>query len=510
MFFIRLRDLQFVAALLFFNSFSFTQEVLVKWTAELEFSPKKLYFNHVLGEDTTNVYVLFTSDTTEHLMGEPDKKKLIAFNRETLLEIGSMPLKGFPEVNPEMEFHSCIIQDNQILLFWSKKIENTEELYVESLDSQLKMTQPARKIYSNPHAYDLKRAMTAKHKSSIVVCQNEKRKEDLLIGGEISTLEEYAHFEYGLLNHALNFSTLQTITLPFKVNKVSYGRSATYEYLENGDVLIRNEFTAEKGKGVTKNISEKGILLSNVNPYHTITYLKVKTGTISTVELPNTKVSFNKIILRSVFVNDHLRVYGLYTTGKEEKAVKGLFYAKFVIEDLSTKVEYLEFKQSTLDSLNKQHVTDEFYLQNVLSNNGKILFFLVPSNPRTVGKTISTVLGYDLNHEFQWINSIPTTSNEVTFYQLSKQNEIEVFYTMKKTNGSKLIIRTFGENTIGFSVLNTTTGEVTVGKEVKLDKPIFFQCVRFINNRLYSIHLGTDLLMNGRKGTGNMMQISIK
>lgn len=492
-------NIPFLLAIILFNCpLVSSQELSVKWSAEFETNYRKdLCFNRILGEDNKNVYLLFSSDTLKDfsLSHEPDKKKLIAFDKQTFLEVASVPLKGFSGVDPKMKFHTFIVRNNAILLFWTKETKEAEELYLEVLDPALKTIQSIRKIYTNTHAYDLDRGVLAKNISSIVVRANPERMQDLLIGGEIQVTEAYVRFEYTLLNAAFELSSLQTTTLPVKLKDKSYGLSCFYEYLSNGDVLVRSTFTAEEGKGVTKNTSHGGILLADVNPYHTISYLKTSSAQISTIELPITDLTFGNPNVKSAFINGQLKIFGLYTEEKD-KTPKGIFCGEFTIEDLSTKTEYIRFEQLILDSLYGKKGAGYLTLQGLTIDNNRIVFFLIHPMIATThndSPVISAVLGYDFNHKFQWFNKVHSTPSPTLFYKHLKSAEIQVFYCMDKIDKSKKFVRAVGENIIGYSSLNTITGEIIGKKEILLEKPIFFRNAVFMNGCLYAPCIMQDL-----------------
>jgi len=495
-----------LVSLLFSTTELVAQELSAKWSETIELNSKELFFNEIIGESSANLYLLYTDKF--YVSTEPaEKAKLVAFDRNSLSNVSTLYLKGYSENKKEhndLDFHTCVVKNDRVLIFWSKNTPTSEELYLEVFDENLKQAVPLRKIYVNEHAYDLKRTILAKEKSSIVVSFNEKRNEDLLIGGEIPVSNDYVRFEYALLNDDWAVSPLQTVALPVQMRDKSYAMCSTYEYLENGDVLIRNAYTGEAGKGVTKNIGEGGILLSNMNPYHTISYLKIETNKISTIELPVTKMSFNTASLKSVIIDDELRTYGLYYTDKGKLA--GLFCGKFTIENLSATEEYITFDQPTLDSLGNNNL-----LKDVLVKNNNLVIFIASYYPTTVGPTLTGVriLGYDLNHELQWSNKTLTIDNPSSFNVLAGSDEVLVFFGKNKRDESKKIQRIlFGVNIIGYSRINVTTGELIEKQEIELDRQVSLYLMKLLEHRLCVTQL--DRSMNGEIKSGSLGVISFE
>ncbi len=484
----------------------FAQELSAKWSETIELNSKELFFNKIIGESSTNLYLLYSDKF--YVSSEPDKKtKLVAFDRNNFHKVSTLYLKGFSENNDahiELEFHTCVVKNNQVMIFWSKNSTTSEELYLEVFDPNLIQVQPIRKIYVNEHAYDLKRIITAKNKSTIVISFNEKRNEDLLIGSEIPVSNNYIRFEYALLNNDWTVSPLQTVLLPVQMRDKSYGMCSTYEYIENGDVLIRNTYTAEKGKGVTDNVGEGKILLSDMNPYHTISYLKVKTNEISTIELPVPSISYNDPLLKSVIVDNELRTYGLYYTDKGE--LTGLFCGRFTLENLSATKEYIKFDQPTLDSLGNRNL-----LKDVLVENDRLVFFIASYYPTNVGPSITGVriLGYDLSHELQWSNKTLTLDNQSSFNVLTGSDEVLVFFGKNKRDESKKIQRILlGANIIGYFRINITTGELIEKQEIELDRQVNLYLMKLLEHRLCVTEL--DRSISGEIKAGSLGVISFE
>ena len=482
-----LLSLLFISPLFFIQSF--TQELSFKWSEESLFSLDDLLFHHIVGENDENIFVLSTSDTLKNGFALAKKKQLVAFNKNTLQQISTIPLKGFAENKIEykgLKFHTCVIQDDVVMVFWSKNSDNSEDLYVETFNSSLNRVQSIRKIYINSHAYDIKRSPLAKYKSSIVVCFNEKRKHDIFIGGEIPVSDNYVRLEYTVLSKELILNPLKIIELPIQLNHAAYGTCSVYEYLENGDVLIRNSFTTEKGKGVTENAGNGVIQVGRTHFYNTISYLKVNSNKIATIELPYNTNSFIKAIL----VNDELRLYGLYLDNKKTTELRGLYSSKFNTDDLSISSEYIKFEQSILDSLVGENESRRILLQDVLVKDDNILFLLTPSfqvNYATVG---STVLGYSLDNEFKWIRKIETIINSRSnFVSLTQPNKVLVYFNIHQLDELKKMASFSNDKMIiGFSILDTDTGELIEKKEIQIDRVAYFTLSKLINDRLYCLY----------------------
>lgn len=488
---------------------SFSQEITTKWSEDLEFNAKSLYFNRFVGENEEYIYALYVSDTMFTGFAGAKEKKLVAISKNTLKEIKSTPLQGFSEnktIYKGLEFHTCVVQSNMIMLYWSKINSDSEELYCETFDLMLNRTSPAKVIYTNTHAFDLKRALATKNLTSFVVCQNEKRKDEVLIGTEIPIAKNYVKFEYALRLKDLELSPLKTIALPLQLDDQSFGLCSTYEYLENGDLLIRSSFTAEEGKGVTDNVARGGILITDVNPYFVISYLNVNKNEIATIELPVFDLTIYSPILKSALTNNELIFYALYSDVKKKtNEIKGLYCGKFNIEDMTSSTAYVEFEQSTIDSLFSILHSKNLLIRDVKIKDENVIIIIAGTYDfASQLNNVVAVLGYGLDNEFNWMKTINTTPMIFTNYIISaKPNEIIFFYGLPMATDSKGPKSFFGINALGYAVLDTENGELIEQKELKLDKDVRSTSLKLINNHFYFIHLNSKPMINSKTETGN-------
>ena len=327
------------------------------------------------GENDTYVYKLLLSDTVEK-----KKVKLIAVNKKNRKLVIGLPLKGVPKKEDdykELDFHTCVVQDRRIVICWSKNTNDSEELYLESYDDTLHKTQSVQKVYTNFHAHDLERFIGAKKKSSIVVCPNPYLKNEIFIGGEIPVKNNYIQLEYGILEDDLLIPPFKKIKLPIQLKTKSIGKSSTYEFLENGNLLMRCNFTAEDGKGYSENIMMGGILLADVNPYHTISYLDIDKNEITTVEIKTIKASLYEVPIHCFFVGDELRIYGLAKdVNDKSKKLTGLFYAGINTSDLSNIVEFIPFEQELLDAMYEEKSSKPYSINSIKMKDENILIFM--------------------------------------------------------------------------------------------------------------------------------------
>lgn len=492
-----------IALICFFKSFS--QELTAKWSEDIEFNVKSLYFNRFVGENEGYIYAIYVSDTLFTGFNGAKEKKLVALDKNTLIEINSTPLLGFAEnktIYKNLDFHTCVVQSDKIMLYWSKINKDSEELYCETFDLMLNRTSPAKVIYTNTHAFDLKRALATKNLTSFVVLQNEKRKDEVIIGTEIPIAKNYIQFEYALRLKDLELSPFKTIALPIQLDDQTFGLCSSYEYLENGDIMIRSSFTTEEGKGVTDNVAGGWILITDVNPYFTVSYLNVNKNEISTIELPVFHLTIYSPILKSALTNNEFRFYALYSdVQKKTNEIKGLYCGKFNIEDMTSSTEYVEFEQSTLDSLFSVLHNKNLFLTDVKIKGDNVIIILnALYETGLLSKDIS-VLGYNLDNELNWITAIKSNSYLFSNCVINGgPNEMTFFYGQHKETENKLESR-FGTNSIGYSVLNLETGESIEQKELMFDRTAI--SIKLMNDHFYFRHLNRKSMINSKSETGN-------
>jgi hypothetical protein len=351
---------------------------------------------HYIGENDAYVYKLLLSDTIRR-----KRIKLIAVSKENRKVVIGLPLKGVTEDKEYyrgLDFHTCIVQDHRIVIFWSKNTKDAEELYLETYDTGLQRTQSIQKIYTNTHAYDLERSIAAKQASSIAVVVNPFQKSELFIGGEIPVKNNYVQLEYAILDDDLLIPSLKKVTLPVQLKAKSFGKFSTYQYLENGNLLIRSNFTAEDGKDFSGTDVNGRIVLSDVNPYHTVSYLDVSANEIATIELPVGKASFYEVPVQIIFVGDELRIYGLAKNADDDpNKLTSLFFAGIDVTDLSVRAGFIPFDQAVLDAMYEEKSTEPYLLKDIKMNNENILF--VMGDGTSYHGAAFVVLEYTADHE---------------------------------------------------------------------------------------------------------------
>lgn len=453
------------------------QNLSVKNTTEISFNSKDLYLYRFLGEDDQHFYALFSNDTTS---GKLEKVKLMAFHKESMAEIASVPIIGFEGQDELLNFHSCILKSGELFVFRSKSTEKSEQLYLEVLDANLTTVHQQKKIYENNHSYDLKRVAYKKNSSSVVVLYNPINKGNILIGGEIPVLNDHIKLEYGFLDEKLEFTPNNTIALPIVLKDKSYGLSSTYSCLDNGDLLLRGAFTVDDKEGAKSNFVAGGILMADVNPYHTISYLKVKTNEILTQEFKVNRNTLQETELRSVLLENECRVYGIYEQiekGKEDK--KGLYCAKIDLEKFIVSEEFIPFEQKVLDSIAKAPTLGETYvLQDVVLSDGQISFILMPAIMGNqynylirIDGIWSKMVSYDLDHKLKWITSVRTNPTKKAFTVKNNDETLAVFYSRKgvKKVGKVTISSAedgyYAPNFVGYTKLDLKTGTILKNEE---------------------------------------------
>jgi len=349
-----------------------------------------------VGENDSYDYHLILSDT----IGKK-KMKLIAVSKENKKVVIGLPLKGVTkekEYYKGLNFHTCVIQDDRVVIFWSKTTKDAEELYLETYDAALQRTQSMQKKYTNTHAYDLERSITAKQKSSIAVVVNPFRTDEIFIGGEIPVQNDYVQLEYAILGDDLLIPSLSKIALPAQLKTKSFGKFSTYTYLENGNLLIRSNFTAEDGKDFSRTDVKGRIVLSDLNPYHTVSYLDVTTNQMLTIELPLARASFFEIPIQTIFVGDELRIYGLASNVDDDSdKFTGLYCARINVADFSSKEEFIGFEKGLLNSMYEEKSEKPYYMNNIKMKDDNILFFM--SDGTTYKGAAFLVLEYTVDHE---------------------------------------------------------------------------------------------------------------
>ena len=308
-----------------FSTFNFfAQEMKMTWSQEVKMTKKTGFFNAILGKNENYMYVKFL---------DHGKIRITAFDKITMKEKFSVPVKGFPENKATkadfkgLDYYRTIIFNTGVYTFWVKESKEKDELFVQTYDATLKMAKPLRKIY------ELKSFKGAKKKAELFIMVNKSFGEKILIGGETAGNKgENIKVEYKILNSDFTFSNTGQAELPLQITGRSNSLSSSYSFGDDGNLHVK---------------SDKSLTIINLEKGSKETYV---------VEFKEKQIfDFDYI-----YDQNSIRVFGLFcdlTKDKKGNDNHGIFYA--IINSTSLKLESENFTYFTKEQLDKLFTEDK-------------------------------------------------------------------------------------------------------------------------------------------------------
>jgi hypothetical protein len=313
-----------IIAFIFTAFHFFAQEMKMTWSQEVKMTKKTGFYNSILGRNDNLLYVKFSSYS---------KIRITAFDKMTMKEKFTVPVKGFPENKATkadfkgLDYYRTIIFSNSVYTFWIKESKEKDELFVQTYDANLKMTKPLRKIY------ELKSFKGAKKKAELFTMVNQSLGEKILIGGETAGNKgDNVKVEYKILNADFTFSNAGQAELPLQITGRSNSLSSSYSFGDDGNLHVK---------------SDKSLTIVNLEKGTKETYI---------VEFKNKQIfDFDYI-----YDQNTIRVFGLFcdlTKDKSGNDNHGIFYA--IINSATLKLESENFTYFTKEQLDKLFAEDQ-------------------------------------------------------------------------------------------------------------------------------------------------------
>jgi hypothetical protein len=313
-----------IIAFIFTAFHFFAQEMKMTWSQEVKMTKKTGFYNSILGRNDNLLYVKFSSYS---------KIRITAFDKMTMKEKFTVPVKGFPENKATkadfkgLDYYRTIIFSNSVYTFWIKESKEKDELFVQTYDANLKMSKPLRKIY------ELKSFKGAKKKAELFIMVNQSLGEKILIGGETAGNKgDNVKVEYKILNADFTFSNAGQAELPLQITGRSNSLSSSYSFGDDGNLHVK---------------SDKSLTIVNLEKGTKETYI---------VEFKNKQIfDFDYI-----YDQNTIRVFGLFcdlTKDKSGNDNHGIFYA--IINSATLKLESENFTYFTKEQLDKLFAEDQ-------------------------------------------------------------------------------------------------------------------------------------------------------
>ena len=300
------------------------QEMKMTWSQEIKMTKKTGFYNTILGKNENLLYVKFTTFS---------KIRIVAFDKITMKEKFSVPVKGYPENKATkadfkgLDYYKTVIFNNSVYTFWVREDKEKDELFVQTYDAALKITKPLKKIY------ELKSFKGAKKKAELFIMVNKSLGEKILIGGEAAGAKgDNVKIEYKVLNADFTFSNAGQTELPLQIKGRSDELSSNYSFGDDGNL--------------------------HVKAFNTLTIINIEKGSKVTYVVE----SKNKKIFDFEYIYDQstIRVFGLFcdlTKDKSGNDNHGIYYA--IINSSTLKLENENFTYFSKEQLDKLFADDK-------------------------------------------------------------------------------------------------------------------------------------------------------
>ena len=303
------------------------QKIDVKWSEKQYYDNKGDGFSKfIIGSNSKFVYAYYERLRLTNRRKQGDKIKIVAFEKNSMKRVSDVPLIGFPENIAEsrnfdnLDYYKTIVFEDIIYVVWKKDLhdkKNTEELYVQTFNQNLKKLNGIKKVY------ELGSDGKADFMSKIFLLGNKNANQQIIMGGELSSKKgENVKVEYKVLNKDFTFAANGKFELPIQKIKDNDALSGDYEFGNDGNIYIksyvrinRDDVKEAKKSGNALPLYSYAIL-TMVNP------LSGKTATIP-IRADNKDVfDFDYTITQN-----KIKIYGFYcdltkiNTGMKPKAL---------------------------------------------------------------------------------------------------------------------------------------------------------------------------------------------
>ncbi|HPQ08377.1 MAG TPA: hypothetical protein PK995_04050 [Bacteroidia bacterium] len=314
-------------------------------------------FNEILGFNSKNMYVDYRVEAFPQLgvaygiydKNTLEKKSEIYYGKDYYKE--HKPYKvygqGYYVINRPAykNNYKVLLEDKCYLFFEDKHIDKEASIYVETFDSDFKLTNKLTKIYSTQNNKSVE--------PNFVILYNENLKQ-ILVGAELSrSKKENIRLEYKLMDENLKF--INSGQVDFPVTSEAHN-VISYEFLDNGLICAYYKVEAEEKK-------------SKISYYYFITIINPKTNSFKTFELKDGNRYF--IDIKPKNYNDKIIILSTYcevAEKKDEVIDKGFALIEIDKETLnSNSIKYISLKNEfIMNTLKKSE-----YFKDIFENAKK-------------------------------------------------------------------------------------------------------------------------------------------
>ncbi len=388
-----------------------SQDINLKWGKAYEINNSKNgNLSDVIGQNDKYIYGMFLD-----LAGRGKKRKLVAFDKNSMSIVKEAGLKGFKEnkkdkkLKKKLSYYRTVIYDEVIYAFWEKSTKTANEIYVESFNSDLKKISSIKKIYQ------LKKDKKAdKFPESFILSNRDVKGGKILIGGELAGYAgEQVKVEFKELNKDLSFSNSVQLELPFakisekkKLFKKAKGADidSYYSFGDDGFLHIRTSFSYTRKQ--IKKMKKAGTF--KTTPTLLYSSVDLKDGKLSTKEL---KFEGKKLLstVKSI-ENNVVKLFGFFSDTKKDESgttTHGLFYTELNSDYSVKKVKFNYFTKKQLKELFKNDTENRYARKSCNAcNPGKGCFGKGKDNAQKADDDAAIADDYEIDYSINSSDAI--------------------------------------------------------------------------------------------------------
>ncbi len=327
-----------------------------EWSDEFRYSNKNTgFFSNFIGTDFSNIYLLQSNIEGTHPYKNA-KLMLVALSKNTLAEVGVLPLKGFSknagqaEEFKSLDYLTSLVSEGSVFVFWRKLINTDstrmEEIYAQTFKANIedgfKTGLPLKKVFSFEQSVDSQKSVF--DPTMCLVLSNQAS--NLIVLGSEKYTKGQLEFQYITLNAQLSSSAPRKVALPQGSETLPGKFTSIYDLGNDGDLRIRST--------VRYTIDELWDLPNkHAKTYPVLTVLNSETAQSTSIKLRGENKTITDFSYHTS--GGKTRVLGFFgdltkdTTGIDKQ---GIFYSDLDYHSKAeSNVNYVYFEKSTLNRL---------------------------------------------------------------------------------------------------------------------------------------------------------------
>lgn len=243
-----MKKISFILILLINTNLILSQYLEVKWSNIENYNDKENgKFHSFLGQNNNCIYSINQGEINK-TDGIIKQFKLVAYDKKTISKVQAVSLKGYEEnkLNEKegINYFKTIICFSKVFIFYKKKGENNENLYVEVFDSKLQKIKDLSLLQTIDLPKDITRNKFVKSEdiTFFTVLSKNTESNQFTIGWEKLQKEKKCQFSYITYDENLTKIHENSVELQTKVDEKYTGLTCDYQLCDNDILVIEPQY----------------------------------------------------------------------------------------------------------------------------------------------------------------------------------------------------------------------------------------------------------------------------